>query len=158
MCHFKLEKTRTTLPQLRDLDYGQMMEIGLSLAPAARVEKNVILLRRCFCSRQFISTTGGLVHNLPLFFVWLFHHISPIGPINELQRLPISRVVQRDLPISPQLTPTSFYRDAGTALLHLVNQWLNFLYSGPHPFRYGNQKKNKLLLKLELTNSNLVGV
>ena len=33
--------------------------------------------------------------------------------------LPISRVVSRDLPISSRFTPRSFYRDAGSALLHL---------------------------------------
>ena len=32
----------------------------------------------------------------------------------------------RDLPISPRFTPTSLYRDAGSTLLNLVNQWLNF--------------------------------
>ena len=62
------------------------------------------------------------------------------------------------LPISPRFMSTSFYRDAGSALLHLVNQWLNFWYSRPVAFRYGNQNKKALLLRIELTNSALVDV
>ena len=34
--------------------------------------------------------------------------------------------------LSPWFTPTSFYRDAGSALLQLVNKWLNFSSSRPH--------------------------
>ena len=38
-------------------------------------------------------------------------------------------VVTKDLPISPRFTPYDFfYRDASSALLQLVNQWLNFTY------------------------------
>ena len=62
-------------------------------------------------------------------------------------------MVTWDLPISPRFTPTSFRRDAGSALLHLANQSLNFPYSRPHTFRYGNQNKTVFLLSLELTNS-----
>ena len=80
------------------------------------------------------------------------------GANQRATALPIPRVVTRDLPISPRFTPTSFYHDAGTALLHLVNEWLNFSSSRPHAFRYGNQKKNTLLLRLDLTNSDLVDV
>ena len=82
-----------------------------------------------------------------------------MGLINELHNVAHPRVwSQGILPISPRFTPTSFYRDAGSALLHLVNQWLNFSYSRPHVFRYGNQKKTSLLLSFELTNSDLVGL
>ena len=36
-------------------------------------------------------------------------------------------VVTKDLPISPRSTPYDFfYRDVSSALLQLVNQWLNF--------------------------------
>ena len=38
-------------------------------------------------------------------------------------------VVTKDLPISPRFTPYNFYRDASSALLQLVNQWLNFICS-----------------------------
>ena len=49
-------------------------------------------------------------------------------------------VVTKDLPISPRFTPYDFYRDASSALLQLVNQWLNFTYSRSHAFRY--ERKN----------------
>ena len=38
----------------------------------------------------------------------------------------ILSVVTKDLPISPRFTPYDFYRDASSALLLLVNQWLDF--------------------------------
>ena len=38
-------------------------------------------------------------------------------------------VVTKDIPISPWLTPYDFfYRDASSALLQLVNQWLDFTH------------------------------
>ena len=49
----------------------------------------------------------------------------------------------KDLPISPRFTRLPFfYRDASSALLQLVNQWLNFSYSRSHAFRYGRKNKN----------------
>ena len=38
---------------------------------------------------------------------------------------------------------TIFYRDTTSALLQLVNQWLNFTYSRSHAFRYGRNRKNR---------------
>ena len=35
-----------------------------------------------------------------------------------------------------------FYRDASSALLQLVNQWLNFTYSRSHALRYGRKNTN----------------
>ena len=35
-----------------------------------------------------------------------------------------------------------FYRDASSALLQLVNQWLNFTYSRSHAFRYERNNTN----------------
>ena len=46
------------------------------------------------------------------------------------------------LPISPRFSPTNFHRDASSALLQLVNQWLKCTYSRSHAFRYGSQNKN----------------
>ena len=45
---------------------------------------------------------------------------------------------------------TNSYYDASSALLQLVNQWLNFTYSRTHAFRYGCQKKNPALIRIEL--------
>ena len=39
----------------------------------------------------------------------------------------IYTVVTKDLPISPRFTPYDFFRDVNSALLQLVNQWLNLL-------------------------------
>ena len=66
-------------------------------------------------------------------------------------------VTTKDLPISPQFTPiTIFYRDASSALLQLVNQWLNFTYSRSHAFRYERKNTNPTLVRIELTTSALL--
>ena len=75
----------------------------------------------------------------------LFHHLPPMGSANRrATTLAIPRVVSRDLPISPRFTPTSFYRDAGSALLHLVNYYvmveLFVLTSSPFPLRKSEEK------------------
>ena len=52
------------------------------------------------------------------------YHLWPMG-----LNVAIPPVVTKDLPISPRFTPyTIFYRDASSAFLQLVNQWLNFTY------------------------------
>ena len=51
-----------------------------------------------------------------------------------------------------------FYRDASSALLQLVNQWLNFTYSRSHAFRYERKNTNPTLVRIELTTSALTGV
>ena len=68
-------------------------------------------------------------------------------------------VVTKDLPISLRFTPEDFfYRDASSALLQLINQWLNFTYSRSHAFRYGSKNTNPTLVRIELTTSALAGV
>ena len=62
-------------------------------------------------------------------------------------------VVTKDLPISPRFTSYNFYRDASSALLQLVNQWLNFTYSRSHAFRYERKNTNPTLVRIELTTS-----
>ena len=61
-------------------------------------------------------------------------------------------------PSLPGSRLTSFYRDASSALLQLVNQWLNFTYSRSHAFRYERKNTNPTLVKIELTTSALAGV
>ena len=46
-------------------------------------------------------------------------------------------IVTKDFPISPRFTPYDSHRDASSELLRLVSQWLNFIYSRSHAFRYG---------------------
>ena len=67
-------------------------------------------------------------------------------------------VVTKDLPISPCSRLTIFYRDASSALLQLVTQWLNFTYSRSHAFRYERKNTNPTLVRIGLTTSALAGV
>ena len=67
-------------------------------------------------------------------------------------------VVTKDFPISPRFKPYELYRDASSALLQLVNQWLNFTYSRSHAFRYERKNTNPTLVIIELTTSALAGV
>ena len=53
---------------------------------------------------------------------------------------------------------TISYDDAISALLQLVNQWLNFTYSRSHAFRYERKNTNPTLVRIELTTSALAGV
>ena len=50
-----------------------------------------------------------------VFFCFCLSLIAD-GANQRATTLPIPRVVSRDLPISPRFMPTSFYRDAGSAL------------------------------------------
>ena len=63
---------------------------------------------------------------------------------------------QRIFPSLPGSRLTFFYRDASSAVLQLVNQWLKFTYSRSHAFRYGRQNKNPALVRIELTSSTLL--
>ena len=60
--------------------------------------------------------------------------IKPMGP--NVATLP---VVNKDLPNSPRFTPYEFYRDESSALLQLVNQWLDSTYSRSYSFRCGRK-------------------
>ena len=55
--------------------------------------------------------------------------------------------------LSPVHALHFFYRDASSALLQLVDQWLNFTYSRSHAFRYERKNTNPTLVRIELTTS-----
>ena len=57
--------------------------------------------------------------------------------------------------LSPVHALHFFYRDASSALLQLVNQWLNFTYSRSHAFRYERKNTNPTLVRIELTTSSV---
>ena len=57
----------------------------------------------------------------------------------------------RIFPSLPGSRLTIFYRDASSAILQLVNQWLNFTYSRSHAFSYGRKNTNPTLVRIELT-------
>ena len=65
---------------------------------------------------------------------------------------------QRIFPSLPGSRLTFFDRDASSALLQLVNQWLNFTYSRSHAFRYERKNTNPTLARIELTTPALAGV
>ena len=67
-------------------------------------------------------------------------------------------VVTKDLPISLGSRLTTFYRDARSAILQLVNQRLNFTYSRSHAFRNGRKNTNPALVRIELTTFAVAGV
>ena len=64
----------------------------------------------------------------------------------------------RIFPSLPGSRLTFFRSDASSALLQLVNQWLNSTYSRSHAFRYVRQNKNPAFDRIELTTSALAGV
>ena len=58
--------------------------------------------------------------------------------------------------LSPVHALQFFYRDASSALLQLVNQWLNFTYSRSHALLYERRNTNPtFLVRIELTTSAL---
>ena len=65
---------------------------------------------------------------------------------------------QRIFPSLPGSRLTIFYRDASSALLQLVNQWLNFTYLRSHAFRYERKSTNPTLVRIEPRTSALAGV
>ena len=58
--------------------------------------------------------------------------------------------------IFPRLSPMIFHRDASSALLRLVKQWLNFDYSRSHAFCYGSRKKRPDFVKNRTQDSALI--
>ena len=60
--------------------------------------------------------------------------------------------------LSPVHALQFFYRDASSALLQLVNQWLNFTFSRSHAFRCERKNTNPTLVRIELTTSVLADV
>ena len=108
--------------------------------------------RPVFVPRSFPTTTIiGMVNSSIYVCYCLFVCNSPTvtagGP--QCSRLPISPTATlpsclwslSDLHISSLFSPTIFYRDAISALLHLVNRWFNFTSSRSRAFRYGRQNK-----------------
>ena len=129
---------------------------GLDSSPSRQPRSNQLMMRSNILVFSLATSTQSLRVVQPTILAALLRHkglfvfvfclfvsssLIADGANQRATTLPIPHVVTRDLPISPRFTPTSFYRDAGSALLRLVNQWLNFSYSRPHAFRYGNQKK-----------------
>ena len=100
-----------------------------------------------------LHTTYYILHTTYFFFLF-FNLIYS----RWTSSLPSCLWSQRIFPSLPDSRLTMFYRDASSALLQLVNQWLNFTYSRPHAFRYERKNTNPTLVRIELTTSALAGV
>ena len=88
------------------------------------------------------------------FFFFIFH----LTFSRWTSSLPSCLWSQRIFPSLSGSRLTIFYRDASSALLQLVNQWLNFTYSRSHAFRYERKNTNPTLVRIELTTSVLADV
>ena len=89
------------------------------------------MLNPCrYCCRK---SWGG-----DFFFLSFFHLTYSRWTLS----LPSCLWSQRIAPSLPVSCLTIFYRDASSALLQLVNQWLNFTYSRSHAFRYERKNTN----------------
>ena len=89
------------------------------------------------------------------FFFFFFFHLTYSRWTSSL---PSYLWLQRIFPSLPNSRLTIFYRDASSALLQLVNQWLNFTYARSHAFRYERKNTNPTLVRIELTTSVLADV
>ena len=76
---------------------------------------------------------------LVFFSFFLFFHLTYSRWTSSL---PSCLWSQRIFPSLPGSRLTIFYRDASSAPLQLVNQWLNFTYSLSHAFRYERKNTN----------------
>ena len=83
-----------------------------------------------------------------IFFLLLFSHLTYSRWTSSL---PSCLWSQRIFPSLPGSRLTIFYRDASSALLQLVDQWLNFTYSRSHAFRYERKNTNPTLVRMEPT-------
>ena len=110
--------------------------------------------------------------------IMFYLHWFPQGGANVVfvYHFPAERPQRARLPIVPSTTllpclwslktfrslPGSrlskFYRGASSALLQLVNQWLNFTYLRSHAFCYVRRRKKMILTRIELTISVQVGM
>ena len=94
-------------------------------------------------------------HDAESFFFFFFFHLTYSRWTSSL---PSCLWSQRIFPSLPGSRLTIFYRDASSALLQLVNQWLNFTYSRSHAFRYERKNTSPTLVRIELTTSVLADV
>ena len=112
------------------------------------------LLALRICAQD--STHGWCFTSCPRAFFFLSFFNLTYSRWNS--SLPSCLWSQRIFPSLPGSCLTIFYRDASSALLQLVNQWLDFTYSRSHAFLYEKKNTNPTLVRIELTTSALAGV
>ena len=91
----------------------------------------------------------------PYFFSFFFFDLTYSRWASSL---PSCLRSQRIFPSLPGSRLAILNRDASSALLQLVNQWLNSTYSRPHAFRYERKNTKPTLVRVELTTFALAGV
>ena len=109
----------------------------------------------------YIHNTSSLLSNvltphINVVVVLFFFFFLNLTYSRWTSSLPSCLWSQRIFPSLPGSRLTIFYRDASSALLQLVNQWLNFTYSRSHAFRYERKNTNPTLVRIELTTSVLL--
>ena len=77
-----------------------------------------------------------------------FYFICNLTYSQWTSSLPSCLLSLRIFPSLPGSRLTIFYRDASSALLQLVNQWLNFPYSRSHAFHYERKNTNSTLVRI----------
>ena len=111
----------------------------------------------CSAGRRFyvaVSCIPWYYHMIYFFFFLIFN----LTYSRWTSSSPSCLWSQRIFPSLPGSRLTFFFRDASSALLQLVNQWLKFTYSRSHAFRYERKNTNPTLVRIELTTSALAGV
>ena len=68
-------------------------------------------------------------------YIYIYNFFFNLSYSRWTSSLPSCLWSQRIFPSLPGSRLTTFYRDASSALLQLVNQWLNFTSSRSHAFR-----------------------
>ena len=109
----------------------------------------------CLCRFPYGPINVRLSFPTPTFFSF-FSFISLIADGPHHYHLACGHKGSSHL--SPVHALQFFYRDASSALLQLVNQWLNFTYSRSHAFRYERKNTNPTAVGIELTTSVLADV
>ena len=127
---------------------------GLRLA--SQVETLVLVSR--VSSYLLLSRVVNKMQDKYVHTFFLFSFFFNLTYSRWTSSLPSCLWSQRIFPSLPGSRLTIFYRDASSALLQLVNQWLNFTYSRSHAFRYERKNTNPTLVRIELTTSALAGV
>ena len=108
-------------------------------------------------SRIVNSTRSRKLCITPVFFSFFSHHLSPMGPINELQRCP-SRMGHKG---STHLSPVHAYEFLSRCRFSNLTPRqpmaeLFVLASSRFPLR--KSEENSLLLRFKLTNTDMVSV
>ena len=124
--------------------------------PAAILGMYVSMYSHHFYRTDWASTYGCQSSSWSTFFSSFFFFNLTYS--RWTSSLPSCLWSQRIFPSLPGSRLTISYRDASSALLQLVNQWLNFTYSRSHAFRYERKNTNPTLVRIELTTSALAGV